>query len=80
MSKDEIFSTLKKILIDDFEIEESLISPDALIADDLDMDSIDAVEMIVKMKPYMSKKIEPEAFKSVRTIQDVVDIIEPLVN
>lgn len=78
MTKDELFTKLKDVLVSDFDIEESAIVPEANIVTDLDLDSIDAVELIVKMKPFLNSKIEPEIFKSVRTVQDVVDILEPL--
>ena len=78
MTKDELFSKLKEILVTEFDIEEASITPEANIVTDLDLDSIDAVELIVKMKPLLNGKIEPDAFKSVRTVQDVVDILEPL--
>ncbi len=78
MTKEAVFSRLKGILINDFDIDESLITGDALIADDLELDSIDSVELIVKVRPYLKEKIEPEAFKSVKTVQNVVDLLEPL--
>lgn len=78
MTKDEIYTKLKEVLINDFDIEAELIQLDANIVTDLDLDSIDAVEMIVKMKPFLNGKIEPEDFKSVKTVQDIVDILEPL--
>ncbi|MBR1722078.1 MAG: acyl carrier protein [Treponema sp.] len=78
MTKDELYTKLKEILINDFDIEESLITPEASIEEDLELDSIDSVDMIVKVKPLLNDKIEPEAFKSVKTVQDVVDILEPL--
>ena len=78
MSNDELYAKIKEILINDFEVDEELIKPEASIADDIDLDSIDAVELIVKMKPYLNDKIEPEIFKSVKTVQDVVNILEPL--
>ena len=53
---------------------------DAVKSSGLDLDSIDAVEMIVKMKPFLNSKIEPEIFKSVKTVQDIVNILEPLTN
>ena len=80
MTKEALYSKLKEILITDFDIEEGLIKPEALIFEDLDLDSIDSVEMIVKVKPLLNAAIEPEAFKSVKTVQDVVDILEPLTN
>ena len=78
MTKDEIYAKLKETLVNDFDIEEADIKPEANIGVDLDLDSIDAVELIVKMKSYIGGKIEPELFKSVKTVQDVVNILEPL--
>ncbi|WP_010260445.1 acyl carrier protein [Treponema primitia] len=79
MTKDDIFEKIKEILIQEFEIDGKLINPTASLFADLDFDSIDAVDLIVKMKPYVSGKIDPELFKNTRTIQDVVDILFPLV-
>ena len=50
MTKEEIFEKLKEIFISEFELDESKITMDALVAEDLDLDSIDAVDIIVKMK------------------------------
>lgn len=78
MTNDELYSKLKETLVNDFDIEESAVTPEANIVTDLELDSIDAVEMIVKMKPLLHGKIEPEDFKAVKTVQDVVDILLPL--
>jgi len=78
-SKEEIFSELKGILVDLFEIEEFHITPDANLYEDLDLDSIDAIDLVVKLQQLTGKKVEPEAFKSVRKIQDVVDVIYNLI-
>ena len=78
MTEDEVYTKLKEILVNEFDIEEADITPEANIVTDLDLDSIDAVEMIVKMKPYLNGKIEPDVFKSVKNIGDVVDVLVPL--
>lgn len=78
MQKAELFEKLKEVLIQEFDLDESIITPDAHITADLDLDSIDAVEVIVMMKPYLTARIEPDAFKSARTLADVVDILEPI--
>ena len=80
MTGDELFLKIKEILAGEFEIEESSITPEAKMYDDLELDSIDAVDLMVKMKAFMSGKIEPEQFKKAVTVQDVVDILLPLVN
>lgn len=78
MTNEEVFSKLKDILVKDFDIDDSLVKPEALIVDDLDLDSIDAVEMIVKIKPFINGKIEPEDFKAIKTVDDVVKLIQPM--
>ena len=79
MTKEEIFQKFKDVLVTDFEIEEESITPDTKLYEDLELDSIDAVDLMVKMKGYLEGKIEPEQFKKAITIQDVVDILHPLV-
>jgi acyl carrier protein len=79
MTKDAIFDKIKEILVDEFEIDGDLITPSASLFADLEFDSIDAVDLIVKMKPYVTGVIDPELFKSAGTVQDVVDILFPLV-
>ncbi|MBQ7158920.1 MAG: acyl carrier protein [Treponema sp.] len=77
MTKEDLFSKLQDILVREFDLEKEIVTLDAHIYDDLDLDSIDAVDLIVKMKPFLKTKLEPEAFKSVRTLADVVDVLEP---
>jgi len=78
-SKDEIYQTLAKIIEDDFEVDADDISLNAHLYDDLDLDSIDAVDLVVKLREITGKKIDPEAFKKVRTVEDVVIEIEKLI-
>ena len=80
MTKDEIFNKLKDILVKDFEVESEKIVPEALLVDELDLDSIDFVDLVVKMKEFIPERIDPDVFKSVRTIQDAVDKLEPYIN
>jgi acyl carrier protein len=79
MTKDDIFQQLKEILSADFEIDPSLITPDANLYEELDLDSIDAVDMVVKMKERIPGKIDPALFKTARTVQDIVELLHPLV-
>ena len=79
MTKEEIFQKIKDILAGEFKIEEASITPEAKLYQDLELDSIDAVDLLVKMKEYVQGKIEPDQFKKAVTIQDVVDILHPLI-
>lgn len=75
MTKDEIFLKMKSILVQTFELEPEDITPEARLFEDLNLDSIDAVDLVVKLQQFTAKKIDPAVFKQVRTIQDVVDAI-----
>lgn len=79
MSNDEIFAKLKDILVSEFEIDDGDITPDATLFDDLELDSIDSIDLIQKMKEFMPEgtKIDPAIFKSVKTVQDVVEALVP---
>ncbi len=79
MSKDEIFGKLKDILVNEFEIDEGSITADATLFDDLELDSIDSIDLIQKMKEFMpaGTKFDPAIFKTVRTVQDVVEALVP---
>ena len=61
-SRDEIFDFLKKLLVDHFEMQEDSITLDARLYEDLDLDSIDAVDMIVELKRVTGKNMDPNAF------------------
>ena len=77
MTKEEIFDKLKAVLSKEFEIEEDKITPTAKLADDLELDSIDSIDLIVKMKDFIPGKVDPAIFKTVKTMQDVVDALYP---
>lgn len=77
-TREQIFDRLKSILVDDFEIEPEKIAADANLFEDLEFDSIDAVDLAVKLQDFTEKKISPENFKQIITIDDVVTAIEKL--
>ena len=78
MTRDEIFNELKKQLSELFEIPTEKITLDAKLYEDLDLDSIDAVDMIVQLQKVIGKRFKPEDFKSVKTVKDVVDVVEKI--
>ncbi|WP_431256331.1 acyl carrier protein [Roseateles chitinivorans] len=78
MTDQDIFERLRTILIETFDIEAARITPQARLYEDLDIDSIDAVDLIVRLKPLVGKRLQPEAFKTVRTLQDVINALQGL--
>jgi len=79
MTREDILQKIQDILTEEFEIEKSAVVPEAKLYQDLELDSIDAVDLLVKMKGLIPGKIDPESFKKAVTIQDVVDILYPLI-
>ena len=71
-SREAVFNKVSELLCDLFEVDSADISPQARLYEDLDIDSIDAVDLVVELKSYTGKKIAPDDFKSVRTVEDVV--------
>jgi len=78
MTKEDLYPMMVDILHGMFDLEKSTITPDADLYSDLDIDSIDAVDLAVKLKEITGKRLQPEVFKSVRTVQDVVDALAAL--
>ena len=76
MGNEDLYTELKTILIDQFELDESSISPDADLYDELELDSIDAVDLLVQLKQHTGKKMSPDDFKDVRTINDVISALQ----
>jgi len=74
-NREEILASIKEIMVDMFEIDEQAITLEARLYEDLDFDSIDAVDMIVKLKEMTGKTVKPEDFKTARTISDVVEAV-----
>lgn len=72
-TKEDVLKLLTNILVEEFELDAGQIHPDAHLYQDLDLDSIDAVDLVVKLRELTGRKIEPEAFKQVRTVGHVVD-------
>ena len=79
-SKEDIYLKVVSIFEELFEIEAQKITLEANLYQDLDIDSIDAIDLVVELKNMTGKKIQPEEFRSVRTVQDVVDQVYKLLN
>ncbi|MDO3387797.1 acyl carrier protein [Gilvimarinus sp. SDUM040013] len=80
MTKEEIYNQLKSVLIQSFMIDEDDISLDADLYQDLDFDSIDAIDLAAKIHSVTGKQLKPEQFKGVRTIGDAVDVVDELLS
>ncbi|CAH0153674.1 MULTISPECIES: acyl carrier protein [unclassified Pseudomonas] len=79
-TREEIFAILRDALVELFELSPERISLNANLYEDLEIDSIDAVDLIDHIKRQTGKKIAAEAFKTVRTVGDVVEAVYQMVN
>ena len=75
MTKEQLYQHIIGILRDTFDIDPSRVTMESKLGEDLDIDSIDAVDLIVQLKPLIGSALQPEAFRAVRTVADVVDAV-----
>lgn len=75
MDTDTLYVKIRGILVDQFDVDEASVSLDANLYEELEIDSIDAVDLLVQLKELTGQKIAPETFKEVRTIRDVLNAI-----
>lgn len=78
MNKEELFLKIREILVEQFDVEAADVSVDANLYDELQIDSIDAVDLLVQLKELTGEKIAPEKFREVRTIGDVLNALTAL--
>lgn len=75
VTKEQIFDEVSKILVEELEIDANDVKLEANLFEDLDLDSIDAVDIAVRMQKFTDKKLSPEEFKKIRTVNDVVEAV-----
>ena len=78
-TREDIFNILRDALVELFELEPERVTLEANLYQDLEIDSIDAVDLIDHIKRKTGKKIAADEFKSVRTVNDVVEAVYRLV-
>ncbi|WP_386693540.1 acyl carrier protein [Lonepinella sp. MS14435] len=78
MTEQEIKDILTKALVSLFEIDEEQIKPETHLYQDLEIDSIDAIDLIDYIKRQTGYKLQAEDFRNVRTVQDVIDAVKKL--
>jgi acyl carrier protein len=75
MTEEYIMEKLKEVLVEEFEVEEDEIRPDANFFTDLDLDSLDAIDLIVNMDKLLGVPLKSEDAQKIRTVKDFVDLI-----
>ena len=78
-SKEEILEEIRTSLVELFELEPAQISLASKLDEDLEIDSIDAVDLMDRLRRKTGKKISADDFRSVRTVGELVDVVYRLV-
>ena len=78
LAQETVLEKLREWMEELFEIAPEDVQLESNLASDLDVDSIDAIDLVVELKKYVGKKISPEDFKSVRTVEDIVNAVADL--
>jgi acyl carrier protein len=77
-SREEILGHVTALMVKMFALDPEALTEDARLYDELDIDSIDAVDLVAELRSYTGKKISPGDFRNVRTIGDIVNALETL--
>lgn len=80
MTKSDIEEKIRKILVSEFEVDAVKLNPDTDLFTELDLDSIDAVDLVVRIQQETGKKVDPADFRQIRKFSDVVEAVDKLVN
>lgn len=76
MVRQEILAKVRDIMVEMFELDPAGITPEAKLMEDLDLDSIDAIDMVVKLQELTGERVAEEQLKQIRTVGDIVDLVE----
>ncbi len=78
MTREETLKKLADMLNELFDTPREKVVPEATLYEDLDLDSIDAIDLVLKIQAMTGRTLVPQDFKEVRTVGDVLDCIEKL--
>ena len=79
-SQDQILERIRETLVELFEIEPARITPEARLYEDLEIDSIDVVDLMDEVQKHTGRKVTPQDFRSVRTVGDLAAVVQRLMN
>ena len=79
MNRESLIEEINQVMIEGFELEPSQLTPQAKIVDDLELDSLDAIDMLVFLEEKINIKVDAETFRTVRTLDDVYNVVENVI-
>ena len=75
MTQEEVYDKIASVLVEEFEVESDDINIDANLFTDLELDSLDAIDLMVTLDKELGIEIKTEEMKDLRTIKDVCDFV-----
>ena len=76
MTREKIIQTINDFLVDEFEVDSSVISPDANMKESLDLDSLDYVDLVVIIQSNFGVKLEGKDFENIHTFEDLYNVVD----
>ncbi len=76
MTRTELFDRVTRTLAELFELDAGSITMESRLVEDLDLDSIDAIDLAVKMQELTGRRLEEDDLRRIRTVADIVDVLE----
>lgn len=80
ISQEQILTQVTNIMVELFELDAKDIKMESRLNEDLGLDSIDAIDLITSLQSFVGRRLQPEDFKSVRTISDLIKAAESTLN
>ena len=75
MSKEEALARVTALLVESFDLDPARVHPIAHVVDDLDLDSIDAIDLVVGLEEETGLEVSEEEIRNIRVVQDIVDLL-----
>jgi len=76
VTREEIFTQVRDLLAKSFEIDPAAIKPESMLFQELELDSIDAIDMVVQLQEWTGRYVPEESLRGIRTVDDVVSLVE----
>lgn len=76
MSREQLQGRIIHMMAETFELELDQIQPSSRLYEDLDLDSIDALDLVVKLQELTKRRVREDELRALRTVSDVVDMVE----
>ena len=80
MTHNDIFDTVSRTLVEMFQLDPKSITMDTRLAEDLDLDSIDGIDLVAKLQEVTGRRLTEDDLRGIRTVADVVEVIERMLS